>query len=215
MLACAEITSIVRRGASTWLLSVEVSGGDKHESVEFLLLDELFLSLDVEVGEIDGDVLCEIDRCSEVTTAFMSACESFAYVPSSIRALYRKIVSKGYSRESSAEAIEIIRRRGFVDENAIALRRAELMVAKLWGRSRILHKLREEGFPDSALQRALVFLEDVDFVQNCARVIEKKFHCLPDDRCEREKIYASLSRLGYSLTDIKGAVKLLSENKQK
>ena len=212
MSGSARIRSLTRRGDATVLLSVEVSRADEHEAVEFILLDELFLSLDLKVGEIDEEMLYTLDRYSEVTAAYLSACMSFAYVQSSLGALYTKLVGKGFSKETSAEAIEIIRERGFVDEDAVAMRRAEIMVKKLWGRTRILRKLREEGFPDSAIEGVSEELYDVDFAEMCARVIEKKFSGVPEDRKEREKMFASLSRFGYSAGDIRSAVRLISDN---
>ncbi len=213
MSVSAEIRSLTRRGDASVIISVELSNGQEHESVEFILLDELFLSLDVGVGEIDPEKLSMLDIYSEATAAFFSACSSFAYVPSSLRALYQKLIGKGFSRDASSMAIDIVRDRGFVDEMSIAHRRAELMLKKLWGRQRILRKLREEGFPDHALEYVSSFLEDVDFAERCECVIEKKFDGVPEDRQERDRMYASLSRLGYSLADIKRAIASISEKK--
>ena len=194
------------RGDSTYLVSVAVSNGEESEIVEFVLLDELFESLNIEVGDEIGNGLATLDHYSTVTAAYSSACLSFAYVQSSIKALYRKLIVKGFSKEASREAIDIVESRGFVDEENIAIRRAELMVEKLWGRSRILKKLYEEGFPASVIEGVAYELESVDFAENCRRVIEKKYRFIPDDRKERDKMYASLIRLGYSSADIRAAI---------
>jgi SOS response regulatory protein OraA/RecX len=127
-------------------------------------------------------------------------------VQSSLKALYRKLIVKGFSKEAGREAIEIVRLRGFVDEEDIALRRAELMVGKLWGRTRILKKLFEEGFPGKVIEHVSESLEDIDFAENCARAIEKKYSFIPKERQERDKMYAALIRLGYSSSDIKRAM---------
>ncbi len=206
----AIVKSITRRGDTSFLISVEVTSNCGRETVEFAILDELYESLDLSYGDDVSDILPTLDAHSETTAAYMSACASFAYVPSSVKALYRKLIRKGFSKESSAQAIEIVYSRGFVDEGAIARRRAELMVSKLWGRSRIVRKLREEDFPDTIIKRVLSSLDEVDFAENCARVIEKKYSSLPRERKEREKMYASLIRLGYSTADIKEAILRLS-----
>ena len=194
------------RGDSTYLVSVEVSNGEESEIVEFVLLDELFEPLNIDVGDEIDNELATLDHYSTVTAAYSSACLSFAYVQSPIKALYRKLIVKGFSKEASREAIDIVESRGFVDEENIAIRRAELMVEKLWGRSRILKKLYEEGFPASVIEGVAYELESVDFAVNCRRVIEKKYHFIPDDRKERDKMYASLIRLGYSGADIRAAI---------
>jgi len=209
MSVSAIVKSIARRGDTSLLISVEIKSDCGHELVEFVVLDELYESLDLSRGDDVSELLPTLDAYTETTAAYMSACSSFAYVPSSVKALYRKLIRKGFSKESSAEAIEIVRARGFIDEEAIARRRAELMVSKLWGRSRIIRKLREEEFSDSVIKRTLDDLDGVDFAENCAKVIEKKYSRLPSERKEREKMYASLSRLGYSTADIKGAISLL------
>ncbi len=212
MRGSAIVKSISRRSDASYLMSVEVANESGSEIVEFILLDELFDSLDMEVGDEVSELLPTLDSYSDITAAFASACSSFAYVQASIKALYRKLISKGFSKETSREAIEIVRSRGFVDEQNIALRRAELMTEKLWGRSRILRKLFEEGFPEDVILNVSETLSEVDFARNCARVIEKKYSYLPEDRREREKMYASLSRLGYSSADIRKAMSLLKES---
>lgn len=211
MSGSAIIKGIVRRGDSTCLLSVEVSNDSGRELVEFILIDELFLSLAIEIGDDVGDLLSEIDFYSQVTAAFSSACASFAYVPSSLKALYRKLIIKGFSKEASREAIEIVRERGFVDEEDIALRRAELMVEKLWGRGRILKKLYEEGFPSKVIEGVSDSLDEVDFAENCRRAIAKKYTPIPKERKERDKMYAALIRLGYSASDIREAISNIEE----
>ncbi len=212
MSGSADIRSVIRRSDATVLLRVELSNGEDRETVEFVLLDELFLQLDIKEGITDSETLSLLDMYAQVTAAYMSACASFAYVPSSLRALYLKLVRKGFSKEPSAHAIEMIRSHGFVDEDRIAHRRAELMLKKYWGRSKILLKLREEGFPDSVISDVSDMLCEVDFAENCARVIEKKFFVIPEDRKEKDRMYSSLKRLGYSAADIKNALRMLSKS---
>lgn len=211
MTGSAIVKGIARRGDSTVLVTVEVSNSSGQEGVEFILLDELFLLLDIEIGAEVGEALSDIDLYSQVTAAYSSALASFAYIPSSLRALYRKLIVKGFSKETSRAAIDIIRERGFVDEEDIAIRRAELMLEKLWGRSRILKKLCEEGFPGNVIERVSDSLDGVDFSESCKRVIEKKYTEIPEDRKERDKMYAALIRLGYSSSDIRKAISTLNE----
>ncbi len=212
MASSAIIKGIARRGDSTYLVSVEVANGSGRELVEFVLLEELFGGLLIAINDDVNERLNELDFNSQVTAAYLSACSSFAYVQSSLMALYRKLIVKGFSKEASREAIEIVRARGFVDEEDIALRRAELMIAKLWGRSRILKKLYEEGFPSSVIEYVSESLGEVDFAENCERAINKKWPVIPSERKERDRMYAALIRFGYSSSDIKGAISKIKEN---
>jgi SOS response regulatory protein OraA/RecX len=53
-------------------------------------------------------------------------------------------------------------------------------------------------------------LENVDFEASCAALVRKKYGRVPDDSHERELMYASLMRMGYSSSEIKKALKLLN-----
>lgn len=213
MSGSASVKSIIRRADTTFCVSVEVSNESGCECVEFVILDELLDGLGLDMGAIGEDELYELDRAADVTAAYMSACASFAYTQGSLKSLYRKLIQKGFSKESSSMAIDIVESRGFVDEDEIAARRAEIMLSKLWGRSRILKKLREEGFSDVVIKGALESIENTDFAENCAKVIEKKYSQVPMERRERDKMYASLARMGYSPSEIKKALSLI-ENKE-
>lgn len=206
-----EVRSITRTQDGRVSVGVCVENDFGRERCEFVLLDELFCELGIQKGEIDKALLCEMENFSQVTAAYCSACSSFAYSQSSLRALFRKILQKGFSREVCEAAIHIVRSRGFVDEEQIASRRAELMLDKLWGKSRIIMKLREEGFPDSAIKAAMDGVCEIDFAENCARLILKKYRGLPEERHQKQKMYVALARYGYSGSDIKEAVRVLSE----
>lgn len=210
----ASVKSIIRRADTTVCVSVEVSNQSGSECVEFVILDELLDGLGIDIGaDIGEDEIYELDRAADVTAAYMSACASFAYIQGSLKSLYRKLIKKGFSKESSSMAIDIVESRGFVDEDKIAARRAEIMLSKLWGRSRILQKLREEGFSDAVIRGAFESIENADFAENCAKAIEKKYSQIPAERREREKMYASLVRMGYSSSEIKKAMSLIENEK--
>ena len=197
-------------------LDIEVSNGRQSERVRLCILYELLEDTDFPVGKISGEQMGELEFLSEVSAAYGSACASFAYAPGSLRALWLKLVQKkGFSRDAADRAIELVRERGFVDEEQIALRRAELCVGKKWGRTRIMMQLRRDGFEDGALSAVRDYLDqDVDFVSNCAALILKKYGGIPDDRRAREKIYASMSGMGYMGEQIKRAMRYIEEFSQ-
>ena len=207
-----EIRSISRSSDGRVSVKIRIPSESGGEMAEFILLEELFVDLGIEKGEAPAEMLGDIRFWSSVTAAYISACASFACSQSSLRALWLKLVQKkGFDRDVATEAIEILRSRGYVNEGQIALRRAELCLDKGWGRSRILMQLRSDGFPDFAIELAREFLEESDQAQRCAALIKKKYGELPTDRHAREKIYASLARMGYSSADIRQAVRSLSE----
>jgi SOS response regulatory protein OraA/RecX len=210
----AEIKRISRRDDGRVLIRLTVGNGSGSEDVEFLILDELFdsISSEVESGALSMDTIVLLDEYASVTAAFSSACSSLGFAQCSVRALFKKLLSKGFSKDVCEAAIDFVILRGYIDENSTAVRRAEIMLSKLWGRSRIFAKLREEGFSDCALEEVAVFLEEVDFVDGCVRVIERKYAPIPTERREREKTYAALLRLGYSSSEIKAAIKRIESD---
>ena len=195
------------------LVSLTVGNESGCEDVELLILGELFEQVGEKLndGELDGETVARLDELAHATAAFSSACASLAFTQSSANALLKKLLGKGFSREASEAAVTIAVERGYIDESSIARRRAEIMVSKLWGRSRIISKLRTEGFSACAMGDVCMYLEDVDFIDNCALAMQKKYSPIPTERRERDKMYASLARLGYSSSDIKGALKYLND----
>ena len=209
-----EIKSRLLREDGRVCFDIEVSSGRQGERVRLCILYELLEDTDFCVGEISSEQMSELEFLSEVSAAYISACASFAYTPSSLHALWLKLVQKkGFAREVADRAIELVRERGFVDEEQIALRRAELCVGKKWGRTRILMQLKRDGFEDEAISAVREYLDcEVDFVENCAALITKKYGDVPTDRREREKIYASMSGMGYTGAQIKRAIEHIEED---
>ena len=187
-------------------VSVTLQNGDDGEKHTFLILAELFLPLGLIVGAISSETLCDIEFWSRVTEAYRSAMRSLAFSASSYKALRVKLMGKGFARNVSEQAVELLRERGLVDECEVALRRAEIMVGKLWGQTRILQKLREEGFGDGATDGVCDYLESVDMVELCVRLIEKKYGGVPEDKPSKDKLCAALYRYGYSPSEIRLAM---------
>ncbi len=193
------------------ILAISVSNPSGSEETEMVLLTEHFREMGLSVGALDAEIMPELEYWSEVARAYFSACSSFAYTPSSLSTLRKKLIQKGFSKDVASDAIASVKSRGFVDEGQIALRRAQLCVDKKWGRSRVLMKLREEGFDEDSLGEARKFLATVNFAENCAALIKRKFGNIPDDRHERELMCASLSRMGYSAADIRTAQEIVKK----
>ncbi len=204
-----RITAIVVSGTEKKTVRVLVSNPSGREESEFSLLNAHADVLSLSVGEIGEEILSELEYFAEVANAYNSACSSFAFTPSSYSALFKKLLTKGYPKDVCADAIDCLKETGFVKEEEIALRRAQIFVDKRWGRSRIIMKLREEGFDDSVMDSARAFLEETDFPLVCAEHIRKKYGGVPEGDRERKLMYASLSRMGFSASDIRDAIKSL------
>jgi len=119
--------------------------------------------------------------------------------------LARKLRERGFSAEASAAAASALAARGYIDEIAQAERflRAELRKGR--GRSRILAAAREKCFSDEAIARLRDAMEEIDFVEICAEVIEKKYGTFPEEPNAKKRAIAALMRLGFSFGEIKEA----------
>lgn len=205
LMGSIQITDMRRRSDATVVVDVTVCGGGQSEKLTFAFLSELYDAAELCPGEISADVLCDIEFWANVTDAFNSACRSIAFAPSSYRALSAKLLAKGFAKSIAEQAIELIKRRGYVKEGEIAQRRAEILLSKLWGQTRIINKLYEEGFRDDALEEVYLFLEGVDMAEQCAALIEKRYGDVPEDKSKRDKLAAALYRYGYSPSEIRTA----------
>lgn len=204
-----RITAISPCGSEKKTVRVLISNPSGRDEIEFVLMNIHVDSLSLVVGEIEEDILPELEYFAEVAKAYSSACASFAFTPSSYSALFKKLLNKGFLKDVVADAIECLRETGFVKEDEIALRRAQIFVEKRWGRTRIIMKLREEGFDNASMRLANDFLDETDFSKICAEHIHKKYSRVPDNDHDRKLMYASLLRMGFSSSDIKQALKKL------
>ena len=176
------LKEIRHRDDGLFLVSVEVGNEFGSEQIELVILEELFEEITIEKGYIDTVQLDVLDKMAETTAAYRSALSSLGFVQSSHRALYRKLIAKGHSKTACECAIELVREKGYINESSLALRRAELMVEKHKGKSRIISKLHEEGFSKDALEDVKEYLLEVDFSASCAETIRIKYGEVPTDR---------------------------------
>ena len=205
------IESIEKRDNGKVRVSVSVRNTSGSEDYKFLLLPLFVNELSLSQGEVDVEMLSSIEYFADVTRALSSACASLAYAVGSLRSLERKLVLKGFSRDVAADAVAILAKEGYVNECEIAKSRARVFIGKRWGRMRIFAKLREEGFSDDCLDGVKKYLSEIDFVELCAEHIEKKYSVIPADRGELEKLYAALSRYGYSGSEIRSAINKIAK----
>ena len=203
------VRSLATVGNEKTVVRVSVSNPSGREDVEFTLMREHAEEMGIEIGRIAEEMLPELEYFAEVAKAYSSACSSFAYTYCSFAALRRKLLQKGFPKDVCDDAMECVKRRGFLNEDEIAVRRVQVLAEKRWGRQRIVAKLYEEGFDSKAMSAAHDQLDLMDFTQPCAELIRKKYGEVPADPHERELMFASLSRMGYSTSDIREAIKLL------
>ena len=205
-----NVTSVSAGGIGEIIVSFDVREGEKRSISRFLISDDAYTKLSLTVGMSDMLTYEAVEREAYIYGAYKRAIYLLGFSASSRRALYKKLVSKGFDPEYSRIALDRLSDNGLLCEADSAIREAEKCASKLWGEERIRAALFEKGYSDESISTAFFALEDsgVDFDENCLSLIKKKYSSLPTDKKELQKIISSLMRYGYSLSQIKRAIAL-------
>lgn len=190
------------------LLLPDAEGG-KPSRVKFHLLVEQYADLHVQAGEITperADILLEAGK---LCAAIRRGMGLLRYGDQSARRLASKLTAKGIDRETATAAAAYLSEKGYIREDDTARLRTEQGVRKGWGPRRIREDLWAQGFTPDAAEDAMETLSEVDFSENCAAVIRKKYGSVPEDRAARQKMTAALMRLGYDSDEIREAMRMI------
>ncbi len=192
-------------------LTVELREGEKCQKKCFTLPRAIFegLSLPTPPEEITRENAYEIMSADEQYRAIKKAFDILAYGRNSVKTLTDKLRHRGFSDEVAAFAAEYMKRNGYLKEESDAEREAECCVEKLWGKKRIMMQLHQKGYSSEPFEAAMAYLETVDFVELCVKLIRAKYRTLPKDEKERQKVISGLVRHGYSFSEIKEAAKIV------
>lgn len=186
-------------------VSVTLAEGKERHRVR--LLTEQYAELQPLVGRISDDDVQALMAAGALCDAIRKGMELLGYGSMSRRRLLQKLIARRILRETAEAAVAYLDARGCLPEADDAIRFAEQGVRKLWGPRRIQEDLYARGFPSEAVNMAMETLEEVDFSANCARVIAKKYGEPSKDRVEIKKMTAALMRLGYTMEQIREAMK--------
>ena len=98
-----------------------------------------------------------------------------------------------------------------IDEERDMRREVEKCLRKLWGSKRISAQLWSKGYAQETMQGLPALLSEIDFAENCASLIKKHYGEVPTDADEHRRMVASLSRYGYSIGEIREAIRLINQ----
>lgn len=190
-------------------VTVTLLQGGERESVHLLV--EQYADLRLREGSITEGEAEAILEAGRLCDAIRMGMRCLQYGDLSARRLTYKLSAKGVSREIATRAAEYLAEKGYIREDSAAVSRAAQSARKLWGPRRIREDLRANGFSPDAVEEAMESLAEVDFAENCAAVIRKKYRTLPADRAARQKMTAALMRLGYDADLIRTAARRVSD----
>lgn len=112
----------------------------------------------------------------------------------------RQLLSRGVDAELAEQTLATLAERGYVDDDALAERRAEeLMLRRGSGRLKVAHELTRRGLTDTVIDRAIAgVLEDRSEVALGRAALERRFGKQPlASRSERAKAFRFLIGRGH------------------
>ncbi len=191
------------------LVGILLESGEHREQKNLVLTVEQYTELRPEKGIISEELYERLEEACELCRAVRVGENLLSYGSNSAKMLAQKIARHGYRREIAQAAAQKLCERGLVDEERDMRREVEKCIGKLWGSKRISAHLWTRGFDQDVMQLLPSMLEEIDFVENCVALIRKHYGDLPTDTADQKKMIASLGRYGYSLGEIREAMRTL------
>ena len=205
------VALVALNGGEETAVKIELSDGIHSEIQQHILLTTQYVDLRIKKGEIDKDEYDEIVRAADICSAYKKGLSLLSYSDSSQKNLYYKLKSRGFEDDIINDAVLMLRDKGYLDDNTACIREAERCIKKLWGKNRIISHLYSKGFNDEAVKEAALIFNDIDFTENCQKLIlrdyKRRLTDASEDKAAMTKLIAALMRMGYTNFEIRSALK--------
>lgn len=166
-------------------------------------------SADVASADVFHMIRADSERCEAVTKALRALTASAL----SYSALSFKLKQSGFSDEAVRAAVAIVRKRGLINEEADAADIAEKMArTKGRGPARIKADLQKKGYSVSVAGAAAESVPREIYEEALRKSLRAKCKGqVPEEKTERDRLTASLVRLGFSPSAIFSAMEETEE----
>ncbi len=180
---------------------------------EMLVSEEQYARFDIKEGDtIDDKHFLKIREEMIFDNARRHAFSILSYGENNKRSLIQKLRQKGYSLEVCENIALYMEHRGYIDEKKQIGLLCDTYLRKKFGKLKIKSELIQKGYNREDVEEYVSkHLADVNFAENCAYIIENKYFPLPKDPKELAKMMGALMKYGYTISDIKEAVRIASE----
>ncbi len=192
-------------------IAVHVTQGENTEKKYFKVLSSDFVSMRLSKGEINPELCDELERADRRCDAYLRAINILSFGANTARTLLIKLRRRGIDETSAKEAVEMLCDRGYLNEEEDLVREIERCIRKKWGKGRIMAHLHAKGYDEEGVSQAEETLSEVDFGEKCLELLCDKCDEIPRELKERQRLIASLSRYGYSMSEIKYAFSRFNE----
>ena len=161
------------------------------------------------LAEVTEDLYDSLKDAAERTITVREAAAILTSGDKSASAILKKLTAKGRSKEAAQYAVDLLKKKGYLNEEEACRRIAEtLLRSKHYGRRRIRDYLIAHGYDTANASSAAEELPDEEITAALNHHLTRKFpdyNTLPPDK--RKKAAASLLRLGFTFQEIREAVR--------
>jgi len=177
-----------------------------------VLLDtETLLLQGIRAGQtITPEDLAVLQDASDRNRAYEKALYLLEYRPHSRQELLTKVLRE-YPESAAVQAVERVTELGLIDDAAYAADLAEEFLNRRgYGIHRAKMELLKRGIDRDLAQQVLSEV-DTDPLAQLTEIIAKKYRPLPTEPREVQKVVAAMVRRGYEFSQVRQALKQLSE----
>lgn len=185
---------------------------------EMLVSNEQYERFDIEEGDIiDDKRFLEVREEMLFDNARRAAFSILSCGENNKKSLIMKLQKKGYSYELCKNMADYMEHRGYIDEKKQIGLLCDGFLKKKYGKLKIINELVTKGYMrEDVIEYVQKNLNEINYAENCAYIIENKFFPLPGvNSNEFKSMMGALMRYGYNIGDIKEAIKLITERGNK
>jgi regulatory protein len=198
--------SVTREGKGEGTEDGYAPSEEESQSKKYLISKKKFNQLGIKTYDVDAETVSRIAQAHVLSDAVNKGIDLLSYADNNPEQIKRKLMERGYPRETAEEAAAELEEMGLIREDGQAKRAAEVMARKMKGPSRIKSELYQKGYSGEAVAGALVHIgEEFDFDEICARLIRKKYGGVPAESDARRRMVQFLVRSGFSGANIREA----------
>ena len=161
--------------------------------------------------EINEEELTELIDSVSFRRAYNKGLDLLSRRPYGVNELIKKLCEKGHEKEASEKACDRLLELGLLnDEEYARILANDLLERKNYSTKRIKQELSFRGIPREIIENTVDSLDN-DAENRIILVIKKKYINKLNDEKGRKRAVDGLMRLGFSYSEIKSALKEISE----
>jgi regulatory protein len=164
-----------------------------------------------KLKEINEEELTELLDAVSFRRAYNKGLDYLSRRPYGTKELIKKLCEKGHEKDAAEKACDRLLELGLLnDEEYARILANDLFERKKYGIKRIKQELAYRGIPREIIENTVDTLDN-DAENRIILVVKKKYLNKLNDEKGRKRAVDGLMRLGFSYSDIKSALRKVSE----